>query len=95
MNIRNIEKQDLGSLSQLYWDCFTEELTWEKWTTWTASKLLNFFYDKQKDLFFFGRDRLKDSLSSGFHRKTLTRWKFTGRWRDFCASRLSERMNWK
>ena len=52
MNIRNIEKQDLGSLSQLYWDCFTEELTWEKWTTWTASKLLNFFYDKQKDLFF-------------------------------------------
>jgi len=54
--IRLIEKSDIKALAKIYKDLYDNVDIGENWTIESATNLLNYWYSKQKDLFFVAEE---------------------------------------
>ena len=54
--IRLVKIEDIKSLATIYKDLYDNADIGEFWTIQSAKKLLNYWYDKQKDLFFVAEE---------------------------------------
>lgn len=60
MEISHIKnKSDIEKLAQAYADYYNNSVLEEKWTTESATKMFEYFYDKTPDLFFVAYDNKK------------------------------------
>ncbi len=50
--IRRVKLEDIKQLAPIYKELYDDADIGEFWTIESAEKLLNYWYDKQKDLFF-------------------------------------------
>ena len=54
--IRLVKLEDIKSLATIYKDLYDDADIGEFWTIQSAEKLLNYWYDKQQDLFFVAEE---------------------------------------
>lgn len=57
--IRNVRLEDIKELAPIYKDLYDDADIGEFWTIENAEKLLKYFYDRQKDLFFVAEEEGK------------------------------------
>lgn len=57
--IRNVKLEDIKELAPIYKDLYNDADIGEFWTVENAEKLLGYFYDRQKDLFFVAEENGK------------------------------------
>ncbi len=57
--IRNVKLEDIKELAPIYKDLYDDADIGEFWTVENAEKLLGYFYDRQKDLFFVAEENGK------------------------------------
>ena len=57
--IRNVKLEDIQELAPIYKELYDDADIGEFWTIENAEKLLRYFYDKQKDLFFVAEENGK------------------------------------
>ncbi len=54
--IRNVKLEDIYELAPIYKELYDDADIGEFWTVENAQKLLKYFYDRQKDLFFVAEE---------------------------------------
>lgn len=57
--IRNVKLEDIQELAPIYKELYDDADIGEFWTIENAEKLLRYFYDRQKDLFFVAEEHGK------------------------------------
>ncbi len=57
--IRNVKIEDLNALASIYKELYDDADIGEYWTIENAKKLLEYWYDKQRDLFFVAEEDRK------------------------------------
>lgn len=69
--IRNVKLEDIHALAPIYKELYDDADIGEFWTIENAEKLLKYFYDKQKDLFFVAEE---DGKAIGAVMSNLKPW---------------------
>jgi len=69
--IRNVELRDIEELAPIYKELYDDADIGEFWTIENAKKLLKYFYDRQKDLFFVAEE---DGKAIGAVMSNLKPW---------------------
>lgn len=69
--IRNVKLEDIKELAPIYKELYDDADIGEFWTIENAEKLLKYFYDRQKDLFFVAEE---DGKAIGAVMSNLKPW---------------------